>query len=441
MTSFRRFCFVLVSLPAAWGCGGLVDFGPEDVLDEPPQDGPNDLPLELTWTRQFGSAGQDKASSVAFTPKGAVLLAGWTALGADVPGDTLGRTDAFVRRYSGTGEVEWDVQFGSEDSDGVYAAVAADEDAVVAGYSRGALPGAANLGESDAFVSRLGPDGTIMWTEQFGSSGEDIAYALDEAANGELLVVGYVGASLPGHESLGGEDAFWARFDGAGRLLASAQFGTDKQDIAFSVCAHESGSFAVAGASAAGLGGAVHRGKEDAFVALYRDDGAPMWSEQFGGPSKDVATSIVCLSDGSVAVAGYYYEELDGVPGLGSYDGFFRKYDRDGTLVLSRVIGSRDSDYVFALAIDRQERFYLAGSTEGLVAGEAEIGRSDSFILLFDGAGSQVQSWQFGSPEFGEARAIVTSETGRFAAAGYSQGPLPGQLGSGAVDAYVTVLE
>jgi hypothetical protein len=439
--SLRHLCFGLVSLSATFGCGGLVDFGPEDLLDEPPKDAPSDLPKELTWTRQFGSPGQDKASSVAFTPQGAVLLAGWTALGTDVPGDKLGSTDAFVRRYSRTGEVEWDVRFGSADSDGVYAAVAADEDVVVAGYARGALPGAANLGEGDAFVSRLGPDGTIMWTTQFGSVGEDVAYALDEAVSGDFLVVGYVEASLPAHASLGAEDAFWARFDGAGRLLASAQFGTDKQDIAFSVCAHERGSFAVAGASNAGLGGAVHRGKEDAFVQVYREDGVLVWSEQFGGPSKDVATSIVCLSDGSVAVAGYYYEELDGVPGFGSYDGFFRKYDREGTLVLSRVIGSTDSDYVFALAVDRQERFYLAGSTEGLVAGEAKIGRSDSFILVLDGAGSQIQSWQFGSPEFGEARAIVASETGRFAAAGYSQGPLPGQLGSGAVDAYVTVLE
>lgn len=84
---------------------------------------------------------------------------------------------------------------------------------------------------------------------------------------------------------------------------------------------------------------------------------------------------------------------------------------------------------------------YVAGATDGLLAGQEEQGLSDSFVLVLDAAGSDVQSWQFGSAELGEARAVAVSPSGRLAAAGYSQGSLPGQLSSGAVDAYVTVLD
>lgn len=439
MLSLRRVCLGLLGLPASLGCGGLVDFGPEGGPGTPSDGGPG-TPPDFSWTRQFGSTGQDKASAVTFTRSGGVVLAGWTALGQESAG-SLAKTNSFVRRYDRNGKVEWDLEFGTPDSDGVYAAVALDEDVVVAGYCRDALPGQTSLGEGDAFVTRFRNTGAIAWTQQFGTSGYDVAYAVQRAPSGELLVAGYVDGALPGFDGEGAEDAFWARFDPGGTLLSAAQFGGDKQDVAYSICGLTSGGVAIAGAAVSDLDGGVARGKEDAFVRVLGADGSLSFSRQFGGPSKDVATSIACLPNGAVAVAGYYYEELDGAPGLASYDAFLRKYDSAGNLVLSRVIGSEGTDYAFALATDGKGRFYVAGSTDGVVAGKAKIGRTDSFVVVLDADGNEIQSWQFGSPEFGEARAIAVSETGRFAAAGYSQGPLPGQLGSGAVDAYVTVLD
>lgn len=433
-------------MPLVAGCGGLVDWGPEGASgsDGPGTDPPNQPPLlapvDLTWMRQFGSAGQDKASAVAFAQSGAVFVAGWTSLGEEDPAVPLGKTDSFVRRYDSGGEVEWSMQFGTTDSDGVYAAIGLGEEVVIGGYCRGALPGHHSLGDSDAYVSRLDGDGKVTWSRQFGTAGYDVAYGLAVDSAGALLVVGYVEQALAGQNSAGREDAFVARFTDRGDTVFEVQFGSDGPDVAFAVCAFEDGGFAVAGSTRGPLEGGTYLGKEDAFVRRYNVHAALEWSAQFGGPSKDVATSVVCAQDGSVLVGGYFYGELDGEPSYGSYDGFVRRYDQAGTVLGTTVLGSEGADYVHALAADAAGRTFATGSTEGELAG-AQSGRSDSFVLTLDEVGNELGGWQFGSPEFGEARAISVSPDGRVATAGYTQGALEGQVSSGAVDAYAAVLD
>jgi hypothetical protein len=424
------------------GCGGLIDTGPGDGGANAGPDEP--IPIEekqLTWMRQFGSAGQDKASAVTFSASGAVLLAGWTSLGTADTSATLGKTDSFVRRYDADGEVEWARQFGTTDSDGVYAAVARDEDIFVAGYCRGALPGQKNIGDSDAYVSRLLEDGTVAWTRQFGSSGYDVAYSIATDETGALLVAGYVELALPGQTSAGKEDAFWAKFDESGSLLFARQFGGAGSDIAFSACSHPGGEVTVVGSATGQLGTEPHLGKEDGFVRRFDESGNLAWSHQFGGASKDVVTSAACLGDGSVVVGGYFYGTFDGTEATGSYDGFLRKYDAQGGLVYSRVMGTEHSDYFFALSADAAGHTFVAGATEGEIAPPTGGGDSDSFVLTVDDAGRQVAAWQFGSRELGEARAVALGPGARLAVAGYSQGALPGQMASGAVDAYAALLD
>ncbi len=89
-------------------CGGLIDTGPElGGAGLMPDETPPSQHKELTWMRQFGSAGQDKASTVAFSASGSVLLAGWTSLGGVDNPASVGKTDSFVRRYDSSGNVEW----------------------------------------------------------------------------------------------------------------------------------------------------------------------------------------------------------------------------------------------------------------------------------------------------------------------------------------------
>ena len=65
----------------------------------------------------------------------------------------------------------WLRQFGSADHDAITSAVADRDGVVVVGWTSGALAGTALSGPKDAFVRRYDSAGTVGWTSQFGTDG------------------------------------------------------------------------------------------------------------------------------------------------------------------------------------------------------------------------------------------------------------------------------
>ena len=142
------------------------------------------------WTRQLGTAGNERLYGVAGLPDGGVLAAGYT--NGNLDGRHAGNTsdDAFVARLSADGALVWLTQFGvTGTADRAYGMTAApDGGAYLAGYTKGALDGA-NAGDKDSFVARVGADGTLSWVRQLGGAGEDKAFGM-AADSGGVFVVG-----------------------------------------------------------------------------------------------------------------------------------------------------------------------------------------------------------------------------------------------------------
>jgi hypothetical protein len=114
----------------------------------------------LLWIRQFDSSGgvSDVGHSVAVDVAGNALVAGYTG-GAFAGEISLGAAvDAFVRKYDADGGIVWTRPFGSASDDyATSVAVNATGAIAVAGYTRGALPGQVSVGVDDAFVATLPP--------------------------------------------------------------------------------------------------------------------------------------------------------------------------------------------------------------------------------------------------------------------------------------------
>ena len=127
----------------------------------------------LQWSRQFGSAEGDAASSVAVDGMGSVYISGYTYGSLD--GATFGESGRIpsrvrVRRHACLVSpirygVAWEwAQFVSSDEFGV----------MVCGFTDGNLEGT-NAGNRDVFLTRFDTDGNRLWTRQFGTSGRDEA--------------------------------------------------------------------------------------------------------------------------------------------------------------------------------------------------------------------------------------------------------------------------
>jgi Beta-propeller repeat len=198
------------------------------------------------WTRQFGTPGQDEAFGVATDGVGSVYIAGATQ-GALV-GQNAGGFDAFVSKYSTAGNLQWTRQFGTSGDD-FARSVAADRigDVYVVGNTSGALGGPSN-GQDDAFIGKYDASGNLQWTKQLGTAANDYAYGVAIDSRGNALVVGATQGSLGGPNA-GGYDAFLSKYDAAGNLKWTRQFGTSGNDFANGISTDGFGNFYVTGSS------------------------------------------------------------------------------------------------------------------------------------------------------------------------------------------------
>jgi hypothetical protein len=329
-----------------------------------------------TWTRQFGTFTFEYAHGVAIGGDGRVVVAGQTR--SQLPGQTgAGVTDAFVRTYDADGVEVWTRQFGTVNGDSADAvAVAADGRIAVAGDTTGALNGP-SAGGSDAFVRVYDRDGDLRWARQFGTDGGDGAAAVAFLPGGGVVVAGHVSGDLAG-SSAGQRDAFLRRYDDAGEVVWTRQFGAVFDDEVRAVAVGPGGRIAVVGLTRAGLDGG-HAGGSDAFVRLYGDDGTLLWGRQFGTPSADQAHAVAIDAVGNVLVGGFTEGSLIGV-GVGDRDAFVRKYEPDGTLRWTKQFGTPQADSIAAVAVDLASGdLVVAGRTSGGLAGPS-VGGSDVFL-------------------------------------------------------------
>lgn len=107
---------------------------------------------EFAWVSQFGSTESDYAFGIAVDATG-VYGAGRT-VGAPPGQVSAGGDDAFVRKYTHSGEEVWTRQFGSAAGDEARAIAVDSTGVYVAGRLDGVLPGKVSAGSSDAFVRK-----------------------------------------------------------------------------------------------------------------------------------------------------------------------------------------------------------------------------------------------------------------------------------------------
>src|SRR5262249_33222127 len=288
------------------------------------------------WTHQFGSTGinapADSATGVAVDASG-VYVVGVVGLDAVLPGQTSsGDRDAFIRKYDFAGSELWTRQFGGAKRSGglitpspsdTATGVAVDgTDIYVSGSTLGTFAGQTSPGNQDAFVRKYDAAGNVIWTRQFGTAGTDQATGIAADASG-LYVSGFTSGTFAGQTSAGGQDAFMRRMDTAGNELWTRQFGTLGADQANGVAASASGIY-VAGFVTGALPGKPSAGGQDALVRQVDTSGAIVWTGQFGTWAGDSATGVTVGPSG-VFVAGSTAGTFPGQLTVAGQDGFLAK--------------------------------------------------------------------------------------------------------------------
>jgi hypothetical protein len=204
----------------------------------------------------------------------------------------------------------WRTIIGSESAVDRLYGVASDgaRGAFVTGYTAGALggpgnDGAVNAGDKDAILAHVDANGAVVWSQQFGSSGEDKGFAVSAAVDGAVYVGGTAGSSMPGATSAGGHDGWVAKFDSAGTHTWVNQTGTAEHDQVSGLVTTATG-VAATGFTKGALA-TVSAGESDVFVAAVPDDGTAEWTTEDGSAGDDRGAAITTDAAGQLLVVGH----------------------------------------------------------------------------------------------------------------------------------------
>ena len=328
----------------------------------------------VVWHKVFGGPESDRAWSIYPTSDGGFIFAGETRYRTDETG-YKGSLDAWIVKLSSDGTMEWEECLGGTAEEGATAVrQTSDGGYAVTGFSTSwDAPFEGNNGESDAWVAKLGADGSLAWLSCIGDYGDDIAYDLEICSDGSFILAGKSVTPLnePEDASFGLGNFLIAKVDAAGSLLWSNSFGGLNDDCAYDVTILKDNSFLLTGFARSHTGDVTgHFGSADVWVVKVTSEGDYSWGKCFGGMSDDIGYQAREMSNGYFLVAGNTRSKDNQVEGTHNrWDAWILVLDQTGNLLKAQVIGGRDDDMA-----------------------EAAIETSDGDIV-FGGHGSVTGSW------------------------------------------------
>lgn len=396
--------------------------------------------IETEWIRQTGNANHQYGYQAAGSPSGDALIVGDT--GGVLPGQTsAGGTDAYLLSYAASGSLNWGRQFGTGDEDSSLVVLSDPSgDIYVAADTMGTFPGQVSAGTMDTVLRRYDSSGNVVWTRQFGTSGWDFPRGGAIDSEGNVYVSGTTEGTFPGQTSAGGRDAFLRKYTSAGAVMWTRQYGTSGEDIGWGAAVDSSGSVYVSGRVQGALPGQAAQGDHDAFLQKYSSDGGLVWARQLGTSGYDDVLSVQVDSNDSVYVAGFVDGALPGQTALGQHDAFVRKYDSGGNAVWTRQFGSSQHDEIHTTVLDSTDRIYVAGFTAGALPGQSSFGGDDAFVRLYDGSGNAVATRQLGTSGSDHLHGSAMCTPSALYVAGFTNGAYVGQVAAGGWDIAVLKL-
>jgi hypothetical protein len=211
------------------------------------------------WTQQMGDTVGEQGSSLKADAAGGLYVCGPARTGSG----------SFLAKLDTDGNVTWrvDPDVSPVGGETHTSEVAIDDDGNI--YLCGVAFAVADVYSSaDAFIAKATPDGNIVWSQTMGTDTVDVftTIALDTAGN--PYVAGFTQATGTGDLDVGDREAYWAKYDPNGNLLWSEQFGTDGDDCALGIDVDSSGSVYVTGYSAWITNGYA-LGDTDVFLVRY----------------------------------------------------------------------------------------------------------------------------------------------------------------------------
>ena len=228
-------------------------------------------------------------------------------------------------------------------------------------------------------------DYTKGFSTYFGGNLNDVANGITTDLFGNVYVVGYTYSSnFPTKNAYNATfnenafaDAFIAKFNSTGYLVFSTFFGGSNYDNAIKVAVDKESNIYVVGDTYShdfptkNAYESLYKGSKDSFLAKFDSNGVLQFSTMLGDSGATQVKGITIDPKGNCWIVGY--TNANDFPmknafnnTYGAYnDVYISEYDKDGALIYSTYLGSNLDDFVYGITFDSLGNYYVTGSTGG----------------------------------------------------------------------------
>ncbi len=244
---------------------------------------------KVVWSKTYGTSNNETGWKVKQTSDSGYVVVGTSS---------SKKGDGIFFKTDMNGSIKWGYIFNSDSAEEVYNVIESRINGAF--YLTGFLK--TDSFGTDAFISKYSASGNLVWQRLIGGVKDEEGYAVVEELNGNIGIVGKViddDVTMGGTNGvLGDEDIFISRFTPDGKNIWTKNYGTVGNDQAWDI-KYSKGEYVISGWTNAGsIGG-------DILVAIVDTSGSFTKAFTISGSGSSRAFSIIINPDDSYSLTGY----------------------------------------------------------------------------------------------------------------------------------------
>jgi uncharacterized delta-60 repeat protein len=320
-----------------------------------------------------------------------------------------------------------------------------DNNIYVTGFTNGGLDNNTSSGESDIILIKYNHSGVKQWTQQLGTSSEDIGNGVTTDSDNNIYVTGSTAGGLDNNTNSGRQDIILVKYNSSGTKQWTQQLGGSEVDVGNGVTTDSNNNIYVTGSTALWYSGGSPRGLDnntssgatDMFLVKYDSSGSKQWTRQLGTSFGESGLGVMVDSSDNIYVTG----NTDGgtliQPSPGEVDIILVKYNSSGTKQWTKQLGTSSNESGYGVTVDNSSNIYVTGSTSGGLYENTNSGGYDVFLEKYNSDGNRQWTRQLGSSSTDQGTGVTVDSYNNIYVTGNTGGELDGKTNSGGGDIFL----